>query len=102
MNGTVYAERTAEGVVAVSESPIPNAKIVKSLKPGFEHNLLCGVADELNQGVGLAIIESIDFDRRAIPLMSPVPTKKVRVLQLGDLYIGLDGRELGQVDREGL
>jgi hypothetical protein len=24
------------------------------------------------------------------------------VLQLGDLYVGLDGRELGRVDRQGL
>jgi polynucleotide 5'-kinase involved in rRNA processing len=52
--------------------------------------------------VGLALIESIDFAKRTVSLMSPVRAEKVRVLQVGDLYIGLDGRELGRVDREGL
>jgi hypothetical protein len=50
----------------------------------------------------LAVIESIDFNRRAIVLISPVSAGQVRVLQLGDLYIGPDGRELGQVEREAL
>jgi polynucleotide 5'-kinase involved in rRNA processing len=95
--GAIYAERTVEGVVAVSEGAI-----VKSIKPGFERNLLCGVADHRNRGVGLAVIESIDFNRRAIVLISPVSAGQVRVLQLGDLYIGPDGRELGQVEREAL
>jgi polynucleotide 5'-hydroxyl-kinase GRC3/NOL9 len=100
--GAIYAERTVEGVVAVSEEPISGAEIVKSIKPGFERNLLCGVADECNRGVGLALIESIDFSRRSVFLISPVPAGQVRVLQLGDLYIARDGRELGQLDREGL
>jgi hypothetical protein len=47
-------------------------------------------------------IESIDFNRRSVFLISPVPARQVRVLQLGDLYIGRDGRELGQFERQGL
>jgi polynucleotide 5'-hydroxyl-kinase GRC3/NOL9 len=100
--GAIYAERTVEGVVAVSEGPISGTGIVKSIKPGFERNLLCGVADQRNRGVGLALIQSIDFERRAIVLISPVPAEQVRVLQLGDVYVGPDGRELGQVEREAL
>ena len=100
--GAVYAERTVEGVVAVSEGPISGTEIVKSIKPGFERNLLCGVADERNRGVGLALIETIDCNRRGVFLISPVPARQVRVLQLGDLHIGRDGRELGQLEREGL
>jgi hypothetical protein len=50
----------------------------------------------------LALIESIDFSRRSVFLISPVPAGQVRVLQLGDLYIARDGRELGQLEREGL
>jgi polynucleotide 5'-kinase involved in rRNA processing len=50
----------------------------------------------------LALIESIDFNRRAIVLISPVSAGQVRVLQLGDLSIGRDGRELGQLDQKGL
>lgn len=100
--GAIYAERTVEGVLAVSEGPISSPQIVKSIKPGFERNLLCGVADQRNRGVGLALIQSIDFERRALSLISPVPAGQVRVLQLGDLYIGRDGREHGQLEREGL
>jgi len=40
--------------------------------------------------------------RRAISLTSAVPAEQVRVLQLGDLYIGNDGCELGHLDREAL
>jgi polynucleotide 5'-hydroxyl-kinase GRC3/NOL9 len=99
--GALYAEGTAEGLVAVAESAPTGFEVARLLKPGFERNLLCGVADEANRGAGLALIESIDFAKRTVSLMSPVPAEKVRVLQLGDLYIGLDGRELGRVEREG-
>jgi polynucleotide 5'-hydroxyl-kinase GRC3/NOL9 len=101
IEGALYAERTAEGVVAVAESALPGVEVAKRLRPGFERNLLCGVADECNRGAGLALIQSIDFDRRTVLLMSSVSVEKVRVLQVGDLYVGLDGRELGQVGREG-
>jgi polynucleotide 5'-hydroxyl-kinase GRC3/NOL9 len=100
--GALYAERTAEGVVAVAETLPAGTEIAKWLKPGFERNLLCGVADAGNGGVGLALLERIDFDRRTVSLVSPVPAEKLRVLQLGDLYVGRDGRELGHVGREGL
>jgi polynucleotide 5'-hydroxyl-kinase GRC3/NOL9 len=100
--GALYAEGTAEGLVAVTESPPPGFEFARLLKPGFERGLLCGVADEGSRGVGLALIESIDFGKRTVSLMSPVPVDKVRVLQIGDLYIGLDGREIGRVEREGL
>jgi polynucleotide 5'-hydroxyl-kinase GRC3/NOL9 len=100
--GTLYAERTAEGIVAVAEQPLPGVKIAKWLRAGFERGLLCGVADEYDRGTGLAVIDSIDFGRRTVSVASPVPADKLRVLQFGDLYIGLDGRELGRVDRQGL
>jgi polynucleotide 5'-hydroxyl-kinase GRC3/NOL9 len=102
IEGTLYAERTAEGVVVVAETAPPSIDLARYLRPGFERNLLCGVADELNRGAGLAIVESIAFDRRTVVIASPVPPEKVRVLQAGDLYVALDGRELGQVAREGL
>ncbi len=100
--GALYGERTAEGVVAVAECPLAGVDVAKGLRAGFERGLLCGVADENDRGTGLAVLESIDFGRRSVSLVSPVPEEKLRLLQLGDLYIGLDGRELGRVDREGL
>jgi polynucleotide 5'-hydroxyl-kinase GRC3/NOL9 len=100
--GALYAERTAEGVVAVAEGPLAGADIVKRLKPGFERGLLCGVTDEHDGGVGLAVLESINFEQRRVLLTSPVPAERLKVLQFGDLYVDLDGRELGRVDRAGL
>jgi polynucleotide 5'-hydroxyl-kinase GRC3/NOL9 len=100
--GALYAERTVEGVVAVADGPIEGVEVAKWLKPGFERSLLCGVADERNRCVGLAVLEAIDFRSRTISLSSPVAVEKMRVLQLGDLYVGLDGRELGRVERRGI
>jgi polynucleotide 5'-hydroxyl-kinase GRC3/NOL9 len=100
--GTLYAETTPEGVIAVAEAAPPGVKVVKVVRPGFDHNLLCGVADGRNCGVGLAILDRIDFGRRTVSLLSPVPGEQVRALQLGDLYIGPDGRELGRVGPGGL
>lgn len=100
--GALYAGRTPEGVVAVAETPVGRADVAKQLRPGFERNLLCGVADGHDQGVGLALVEGIDFGRRSVALFSPVPREKLRVIQFGDLYLAWDGSELGRVDRAGL
>lgn len=100
--GTLYAEQTAEGVVAVAESPLAGAEVAKWIKQGFERSLLCGVADAQGRGAGLAIIESIDFGRRRITLITSVPAERLRALQFGDIYLDRDGRELGRVDRAGL
>jgi polynucleotide 5'-hydroxyl-kinase GRC3/NOL9 len=102
VEGALYAEHTPEGVVAVAETSVAGADIAKRLRPGFERNLLCGVTDERDRGVGLALLESIDFGRRCVALSSPVPAEKLRVIQLGDLYLARDGSELGRVDRAGL
>lgn len=99
MDGALYAEQTREGIVAIAEEPLPAAS--KTLKPGFERGLLCGVADARNCGVGLAILDRFDFDRGTVSLMSPV-TDRLRVLQLGDLYLDQQGYELGRVRPEGL
>jgi polynucleotide 5'-hydroxyl-kinase GRC3/NOL9 len=69
--------------------------------PGFERNLLCGVADGHGRGAGLAIIDAIDFARRSIALITPVAPRRIRLVQFGDLYIAPDGRQLGQAPRPG-
>jgi polynucleotide 5'-hydroxyl-kinase GRC3/NOL9 len=102
LSGALYAERTAEGVVAVAKGPLAGVEVARWIKQDFERGLLCGVADEHDRGAGLAILERIDFGRRKLSLMSPVPPERLRVLQLGDLYLDLEGRELGRVDRPGL
>lgn len=98
MDGALYAEQTCEGIVAIAEEPLPAAS--KTLRPGFERGLLCGVADARNRGVGLAILDRFDFDRGTVSLTSPV-TDRLHVLQLGDLYLDQQGYELGRVGPEG-
>jgi hypothetical protein len=59
--GAIYAEHTADGVIAGAERPLVSAEVAKWLKAGFERSLLCGVADENDRGIGLAVLESINF-----------------------------------------
>jgi polynucleotide 5'-hydroxyl-kinase GRC3/NOL9 len=91
----LHAERTAEGVVAVAREGLEPRSDPRVLPAGFERDLLCGVADRRDEGLGLATIRRIDFARREISLLTPVPAERIAVLQLGDLRVAPDGRELG-------
>jgi polynucleotide 5'-hydroxyl-kinase GRC3/NOL9 len=96
LEGAIYAERGAEGHLIVG-APVaaPPDSIV--LPPGFEQNLLCGVADDSSRCLGLAIIERINFAARTISLITPVESAKVEIIQFGDVYVRSDGTEVGQV-----
>jgi polynucleotide 5'-hydroxyl-kinase GRC3/NOL9 len=97
--GAIYAERSAEGLVAVAEGETTDRKPTRWIKRDFERNLLCGVVDGRGHGLGLAILERFDFGGRRLALRSPVPPEKLKTLQFGGLYLGRDGRELGRLDR---
>jgi hypothetical protein len=99
--GALYAERTVVGVVAVAEGQIQGAGVVKWLKPGFEQGPLCGVADERDRGAGSAVLETIEFARRTIPLSSPVAAENLRVLQLGDFTSASMGASSAASDATG-
>lgn len=74
----VYAERSPEGLLAVGHA----AQVGEHVLPlGFERSLLCGVADRRNAGLGLAIVQQIDFARETLTLYTPVPAAQIRVLQ---------------------
>ena len=90
----VYAERTSEGVIGIAATPIAAEEGLRPLPAGFERNLLCGVADRHGDGVGLALIQAIDWQRATITLWTPVTVKQIRILQFGELYLDLDGREV--------
>jgi polynucleotide 5'-hydroxyl-kinase GRC3/NOL9 len=96
LDGAIYAERSAEGLVIVGmpTAPPPGSKVLPS---GFERNLLCGIADAAGRCLGLGIIERIDFTRRMISLTTPVERGKVSIVQFGDVYVTPQGGELGQV-----
>ena len=93
-----YAERTDEGVLVVAAKGATIPPRVQAIPLGFEQRLLCGLSNRRRQGIGLGILQRIDFDRGALSLLTPAPAEHIRVLQFGDLYIGADGRELGRRD----
>jgi polynucleotide 5'-hydroxyl-kinase GRC3/NOL9 len=97
---TTYAELTAEGPVVVLGGAQANLRTAKVLPAGFERNLLCGLADDTGRGLGLAILERLDFERQTAELFTPVTRERIRVLQFGDLYVAPEGRELGRAPRE--
>ncbi len=93
-----YAERTDEGVLAVAAPEMPVPPHVKTVPLGFERNLLCGLSNRRRQGIGLGIVQHIDFDRDTLALLTPVPPGHIRMLQFGDMAVSPDGRGLGQRD----
>ncbi|MGZ8410522.1 MAG: hypothetical protein ACXWVS_11495, partial [Hyphomicrobium sp.] len=101
IGGALSTERTSSGLTAADpERRGPHdatSKRAGVMKAGFERNLLCGVGDANGRGVGLAIIDAIDFASGRLALLTPVKRSQVTVIQLGDLYIGPEGRELGRV-----
>lgn len=93
-----YAERTDEGVLAVAAPGMPIPPHVKAIPLGFEQNLLCGLSNRRHQGIGLGIVQHIDFDRSTLALLTPVAASHIRMLQFGDIAVSPDGRELGRRD----
>jgi polynucleotide 5'-hydroxyl-kinase GRC3/NOL9 len=91
----LYAEHTAEGILAIAAEEPADTPGVHVLPVGFERHLLCGVANRRNEGVGLALIMHIDFARETITLRTPVPAAQIKVVQFGTLYVQADGREFG-------
>jgi len=63
---------------------------------GLGRNLLCGVADRRNKGLGLTLITGIDWAQGTLSLLTPVPPEHIRIIQGGDLYLTPDGCELGR------
>jgi polynucleotide 5'-hydroxyl-kinase GRC3/NOL9 len=98
----VYAERTAEGLIAVAAPGAPYSPGVTILPAGFEQHLLCGLATQRNHGLGLAILQHIDFAAETLTLLTPVLAERIRIIQCGDLYVSPEGRELDRRVPRGL
>lgn len=88
-----YAEDTAEGRLLVTDEP-PEGTDSKTLPSGFEKGLLCGVTDGRGECVGLARLDRIDFRRGTVGLTTPAGREETAGIQLGDLYLGTDWKEL--------
>ncbi|KPV40239.1 hypothetical protein AN478_08970 [Thiohalorhabdus denitrificans] len=93
--GFLHAEETPEGPLVVGNRPVPDGT-TKRLPAGFERDLLCGVLDADGRCLGLARLARLDFRTRRLTLWTPVPPTRIRGLQLGDLYVDAEGRELAR------
>jgi polynucleotide 5'-kinase involved in rRNA processing len=91
-----YAERTDEGIVAVAAVGTPVPPHIQVMPLGFEQHLLCGLSNRRRQGIGMGIVQRIDFAHGSLLLLTPVPVEQIRMLQFGDLYVRPDGREMGR------
>jgi polynucleotide 5'-hydroxyl-kinase GRC3/NOL9 len=75
--------------------PLRRLVIQRGLPSSLAENLLCGLVDRRGEGLGLAIVRTVDMHRGRVSLLTPVARQAVRVLQLGDLYLdATNGREL--------
>jgi polynucleotide 5'-hydroxyl-kinase GRC3/NOL9 len=75
--------------------PLKRLVIQRGSPSSLAENLLCGLADRRGEGLGLAIVRTVDMHRGRVSLLTPVARQAVRVLQLGDLYLdATNGREL--------
>ncbi len=92
--GAHYAERTAEGLLAIADTDTRHVSDVTVIPTGFERHLLCGVADGRGRGLGLAILSHIDWERETLTCITPAPAEHLRILQLGDMYVRPDGQEV--------
>ena len=97
-----YAERTAEGLLAIIDPDAGHVSDATVIPTGFERHLLCGVADGRGRGIGLAILASIDWDRETLTCVTPVPAEHLRLLQLGDIYVRRDGQEVERRRAQGI
>ncbi|PON14674.1 hypothetical protein C2W62_27840 [Candidatus Entotheonella serta] len=93
-----YAERTDEGIVAVAAANTPIPPHIQAIPLGFERHLLCGLSNRRRQGIGMGILQHIDFEHLTVSLLTPVSADHIHVLQFGDIYVGMDGRERGRRD----
>jgi polynucleotide 5'-kinase involved in rRNA processing len=96
IQGCLYCERSAEGMIGVSDGKAGLGPGFKTVSPGFAENLLCGVGARDGTTLGLGVVRKINFRQRRIALISPVPAGAIKTVQFGDMYVSPEGRELGR------
>lgn len=94
--GIPYSEKSAEGIIGVADVKGDSRTGFRTVSPDFAENLLCGVGDGGGTILGLGIVRKIDFRRRRITLISPVPADAIKIVQFGDIYVSPEGKELGR------
>lgn len=69
---------------------------IEAPEESLHKNLLCGLADENDVCLGIGIIKKLDLKRKKLWVITPVNGKKIRVVQLGGLYLEPGGTQLGR------
>lgn len=90
--GCTWAESTTEGLLAVAPKGVPLPKKARRIEPGFERDRLCGLGDASDDLLGLGIVEAIDFAARRIRLDTPVSSRGIKTLRLGELRVRKGGQ----------
>lgn len=71
---------------------------VRILPEGFERNLIVGLRSPEGKFLGIGIIREINYRKRFIQLITKVD-EEVRLIEVGQMKIGEDGKELGIIDK---
>lgn len=91
----LHTEQSDEGILAVSKTrTIVTMRRLKVVPCNFAEQLLCSVSDERGECLGLAVIRHYDFAADVLTLYTPVAKSSIRSLQMGDLYLDDEWKEL--------
>ena len=106
----VYGEEGPDFVFVVTGRPVANiqeasAKLKEALGKeealvihrGAERGLIVGLLDENSTLLGLGLIEEVDYERRTISVLTPVEGK-VSIIQVGQLKLDEEGREIAKLE----
>ncbi|MFB3902076.1 MAG: Clp1/GlmU family protein [Acidobacteriota bacterium] len=79
-----------------------NAAFVDALRHGAQsaaslpqRHLLCGLCDGAGRCLGLGLLEKLDMRAGTMAVITPVKSRGIKIVQLGDLYVSPNGEELG-------
>lgn len=104
--GVIYAEEMPEGPLLVVNrctkedleklrERFPTARIIRK---GAEENLLVALVNDIDEFVGLGIVEKIDYVGKKMAVITPVKDPmEVWAVQIGSMKITPEGREVGTV-----
>ncbi len=101
----LYAERRADGVFLVTDGPSDTTGL-RRLSDSFDatartvdvaalESLLVGLLGERGETLALALLESVDFRRRRLALLTPLSgSERVHGIRLGSMQVARDGTQM--------
>lgn len=103
----VYGEEIPEGLLLVTKRKLSDEKLreleskfksVKVIREGDERSVIVGLVNDVNELIGLGIVEKIDYERGQMVVLTPVKkAEEVSSVQFGSMKIKPTGEEIGTV-----